>query len=94
MSKWQTTHCPMCERPYAHDPQYEEYERLEKLAERKPPSQTDTDALEKYGNQFCWGEALFDGCTEVSIEPLEKLIALMDERDALRAEVATLKGNQ
>lgn len=78
--KWGDTHCPVCEKKFAQDADYDEGYRLEQTYG------VDSQPVQEFDARLCWADCYdFDTI-------LKRLGELLTERDTLRAEVARLRG--
>lgn len=78
MSKWGTTHCPYCKKPYASDADWEQADNIEKLHGQN------SKPLGEFEDRFCWGEFSEGQCTE-DMDAEKCLIAALDENEILWA---------
>jgi hypothetical protein len=77
--KWGDTHCPVCEKKFAKDADYDEGYRLEQTYG------VDSQPVQEFDARLCWADCYdFDTI-------LKRLGELLTERDMLRAEVARLR---
>ncbi len=72
--KWGETHCPVCEKPFAKDADYDEGYRLERTYG------ADSQPLQEFEARLCWAD-----CYEFDTL-LKRLGEVLAERDTLRAE--------
>lgn len=71
--KWGDTHCPVCEKKFAQDADYDEGYRLEQTYG------VDSQPVQEFDARLCWADCYdFDTI-------LKRLGELLTERDRLRA---------
>jgi glutaredoxin len=87
MSRYNEEICPYCEMRKATDADEREYQRRLVLAndDEKDPQ------LVAWENTLCWSK-LFGIC-EAANDPHKRLIAVLEERDALREEITRLRAD-
>lgn len=81
-SKYENDVCPFCEKPIAKDEQNKEWDHLWEAAGRDE----DDPALQTWADKWCW-----DGWDHVDVELQDRLVEVLEQRDALRAENERLR---
>lgn len=82
---WNKTHCPWCERPFGGDEEWNWAVMLTK---------SNLIAATNYAAGLCWARDNGDDCMDEPDDRDTRLIAVLSERDALRADLELAKNQR